>query len=263
MNSRPDLLVTIMEERRQSVAEQKRRVPQCALEEAARLRRHRSLVARLRAGRGTGIIAEVKKASPSAGLLCPDYQPTEIARRYEAAGADAVSVLTEPLHFLGSGEDLFAVRQAVDLPVLRKDFISDPYQLWEAAAWGADVVLLIVAALEPARVADLNAAADSLGLEVLIEVHEQAELEAALACPRALIGVNSRNLRTLVTDLAVARELARSIPEDRLAIAESGIRTREDVIGLRDRGYRGFLIGESLLRGPDAGNALRRLAGSE
>lgn len=254
-----DILSAIMAERRADVAARRKLVSLEELRAAARGREHHSLIARLRAGRGSGVIAEVKKASPSAGLLRPDYRPAEVAASYEAAGAEAISVLTEPRHFLGCGDDLVAVRRAVSLPVLRKDFIADAYQLWEAAAWGADVVLLIAAALDRALLLELNAEAERLGLEVLVEVHERGELETALACPRALVGVNSRNLKTLVTDLAVAREMAAAIPPDRVAVAESGIRTRHDLAGLRERGYRGFLIGESLLRGEDAGAALRSL----
>ena len=248
-----------MAERRADVAEAKRRVPVAALEREAAARRHHSLSDRLRRAPAPRIIAEVKKASPSAGLLQAFYDPAAVAAEYEACGAIAISVLTEPRHFLGSEADLRQVRQAVGLPILRKDFLCDPYQVCEAAAWGADVVLLIAAALDAAGIRDLHQAAVALGLDVIVEIHAADELDAALACEGAVIGVNSRNLKTLTTDLAIARGLAAAIPAGRLRIAESGIRRREEIVELQELGYDGFLIGESLLRGEQPGRALRRL----
>lgn len=256
------VLDTIMSERRAAVEQARSRIPSELLREQARSRRHHSLAGRLRGGSGTRIIAETKKASPSAGLLRPDYDPAALAETYAAAGACAISVLTEPLHFLGSESDLRAVRAAVDLPILRKDFLCDPYQVLEAAAWGADVVLLIAAALQPGEMRALHAAAREMGLDVLCEAHTAAEVDAALALEDAIVGVNSRNLHTLRTDLGVARDLAKRIPADRASVAESGIRTRSDIDALREAGYRGFLIGEALLTGPDAGAKLRELLAS-
>jgi indole-3-glycerol phosphate synthase len=256
-----NILEAIMAERRRAVARARRRVPLAALEAAAAGRRHRSLAARLAGARGTAIIAELKRASPSAGLLRVDYRPARLAAAYAAAGACGLSVLTEPRHFRGSAAHLKAARRATALPVLRKDFMVDPYQAAEAAAWGADVVLLILAALAPAEARALYDAARAYGLEVLAEAHTAAEVDAALALKDAIVGVNSRNLKTLRTDLRTARRLAAAIPRGRLAVAESGIRTRRDIEGLEAAGYRGFLIGESLLAAPDPGAKLRELLG--
>jgi indole-3-glycerol phosphate synthase len=254
-----DLLQSIMAERLADVEAARRAVSAAALYELAAQRTHHSLRARLRAGPGPRVIAEVKKASPSAGLLRPDYRPEELAGAYAAAGAVGISVLTEPRHFRGSEQHLCRVRRAVELPVLRKDFLGDPYQVAEAAAWGADVILLIVAALDPRRLRELYDEAVRLGLEVLAEAHTEAELEAGLSLEAAIVGVNSRDLKTLRTDLAVAERLARRIPAERLRIAESGIRTRADIERLEAVGYDGFLIGETLLAAPDPGARLRGL----
>jgi indole-3-glycerol phosphate synthase len=256
---KPDVLTRIMRERRQDVAEARRRVPLKELLWEAEKRTHHSLVGRLAGGEGCRVVAEVKKASPSAGLLRTGFDPAALAREYVRAGAVGISVLTEPRHFLGSEEDLRAVRSAVEVPILRKDFISEPYQLAEAAAWGADVILLIVAGLDPALCVTLHRESVELGLEALVEVHTREELAVALECEGALIGVNSRNLKTLTTDLGVARDLAGEIPEDRWCIAESGIRTADDLKRLSGAGYDGFLIGESLLRQPSPGEALMTL----
>jgi indole-3-glycerol phosphate synthase len=235
---------------------------------AARTRRSlRETWQRLRAeGQRPCIIAEVKKASPSAGCLRPDYRPAAVAADYEQAGAAAISVLTEPRHFQGSDNDLRAVRQAVKLPILRKDFISEPYQVAEAAALGADLVLLIAAALAPPRLRALYDLTLELGLEALVEVHSREELEYVAPLEQALIGVNSRDLVSLKTDLATTRGLAPFLPKGRLCVAESGIRARADIEELQSLGYGAFLIGESLLSAPDAGAALRALlepAGAE
>jgi indole-3-glycerol phosphate synthase len=203
----------------------------------------------------------MKKASPSAGLLQAAYRPVEIARRYRDAGAAAISVLTEPRHFKGSGSDLREVRRVVELPILRKDFMCDPYQVYEAAAWGADVILLIVAALERSVLEGLYREALACGLDVLVEAHTEAELDVGLGLEQAVIGVNSRDLKTLRTDLAVARGLAARIPAGRLAVAESGIRSYADVEMLAEAGYRGFLVGEALMRGGAPEAKLAQLLG--
>lgn len=257
-----DILKRIMQERRKAVSAAKREISQDELLWEAEKRPQRfSLGAALRNRVTPAVIAETKKASPSAGPLRSVYNPAAIAQGYAAAGAVGISVLTEPRHFLGSAGDLRAVRKAVELPVLRKDFICDTYQLAEAAAWGADVVLLIVAALQPDHCQLLYREARALDLEVLVEIHTVEELACALACEEAIIGVNSRNLKTLVTDLAVAYDLVTSIPDDRLCIAESGIRSSADISGLQSAGFDGFLIGESLLREPNPGKALKALVG--
>jgi len=248
--------------RRRDVEIAMRRVPVAGLRERASLRIHRSLPARLQPAGEPCIIAEMKKASPSAGRLAGEYRPAEIARAYAAAGACALSVLTEPHHFAGELRHLRRAREACDLPVLRKDFICSEYQVVESAAWGADVILLIVAALPPAELHFLHQAAVDLGLDVLVEAHTAEELEAALALDPAIIGVNSRDLNTLKTSLNVARRLAAAIPPGRMAIAESGIKSREEVVELASLGYRGFLVGESLMRSPDCGATLRGLRGA-
>ncbi len=223
-------------------------------------RKKRSLSERLASGGSmASIIAEVKKASPSAGLIRADYHPEVIAAEYERCGAVGISVLTEPRYFLGSDDHLRAVREAVDLPILRKDFIGDLRQVHESARLGADVILLICAALDFALVKELNQAALSAGLEVLVETHTRAELEQALELEDAIIGVNSRNLKTLKTDLAVAKELAAAIPPGRLSVAESGIRNRRDIEELQAVGYKGFLIGESLMKSDDIVSAFSGL----
>ncbi len=260
MTENENILDRIMRERKKDVMAAKRAVSiNELLWEAEKRTLYFSLSKFLRNQLAPRIIAEVKKASPSAGELRPSYNPMAIAQAYAAAGAVGISVLTEPHHFLGSIGDLRAVRKVVNLPLLRKDFMFDSYQLAEAAAWGADVVLLIVAALEPGHCEVLFKQARELNLEVIVEVHTAAELKVALACEEAIIGVNSRNLKTLTTDLAVAHELAKAIPDDRLCIAESGIKTAEDIKGLQAAGYDGFLIGESLLRDPFPGKALKEL----
>lgn len=232
----------------------------------AGLPRSRSLKERLtRAGernRPAGIIAEVKKASPSAGLLCESYDPAALARMYAQAGAVGVSVLTEPRHFLGRDEDLKQVRQAVNLPVLRKDFMSDPYQVFETRVLGADVVLLIAAGLDDPLLKQLYIIALTIGLDVIVEVHTRDELDRVLPLDQAILGVNSRDLNTLKTDLAIARNLAPLIPPGRLAIAESGIKSRRDIEDLQTQGYKGFLIGETLMKSGDVAVTLRTLLGS-
>jgi len=227
----------------------------------------RSLKERLTCAKAHGhqaeIIAEVKKASPSAGLLCKSYDPAAVARTYEQAGAAGISVLTEPRHFLGRDEDLQQVRQAVNLPVLRKDFVSDPYQVFETRALGADVILLIAAGLEQALLKQLYIMALAIGLDVIVEVHTRDELDRVLPLDQAIIGVNSRDLHTLKTDLEQARKLAPLIPPLRPAIAESGIKSRHDIEDLQARGYKGFLIGETLMKSANAAATLRELLGKE
>lgn len=236
----------------------RRRRPLADLKSMAKERGHHSLVSSL-AGDGLHVIAEMKRASPSAGLLAADYDPGRLAALYRDAGAAGISVLTEPMHFMGTDDDLRAARAAVGLPILRKDFICDVYQVYESAAMGADVLLLIVAALKKDELARLNDAASECGLDVLVESHTESELETSLLLENVLLGINSRDLKTLKTDLSVARRLARMIPPGRTAIAESGIRTRADMEELRKHGYRGFLVGEALMRGGDPGRALRDL----
>lgn len=205
------------------------------------------------------VIAECKRRSPSRGVLRPSYEPAEIAAGYAQAGAAAVSVLTEPTFFDGSLEHLAAVRAAITLPILRKDFIVDRYQLLEARAAGADAVLLIVAALSAAELCELHASAIHAGLEVLVEVHQADELPIALDAGAQIIGVNNRNLRTLAVDGETSSRLIKAIPKGVVAVAESGLKTRDDLERLRDCGYHAFLIGERLMIANDPGSALGEL----
>jgi indole-3-glycerol phosphate synthase len=219
---------------------------------AAALERHRA------EGR-YGLIAEIKKASPSAGQLRDDFDPAAFARAYETGGASCLSVLTDTPYFQGRDDDLGLARRQVGLPVLRKDFILDPYQVLESRRIGADCVLLIMAALSEATAGELAAAAAELGLDALAEVHDRAELDRALQLGVRMIGINNRNLKTLQTDLGIAESLAPHIPADRIVVAESGIRRAEDLDRLAAAGARCFLVGEALLREPDLAAATQRL----
>lgn len=210
----------------------------------------------------TAVIAEVKKGSPSKGVIREDFDPLEIAEIYQASGATCLSVLTDSEFFFGHLSYLGLLREQVSLPMLRKDFICDPYQITEARVAGADAVLLIAAMLETAELVDFAGVARDLGLDVLLEVHDEAELEKALETDCRLIGVNNRNLRTFETDLATTERLAKVIPADRLIVAESGIHARSDVERLQQAGASAFLVGESLMREADIGAKLAELLGS-
>jgi len=203
------------------------------------------------------IIAEIKRASPSKGLINGGVDVLETARSYESAGAAAISVLTEEDFFQGSLNDLRDARSAVDIPLLRKDFTIDEYQIYEAAASGADAVLLIVAALTPNDIATFRATAESLGLDAIVEVHSLEELETAVACDAKIIGVNNRDLRTFDVSLDVSKELAKVKPAGVLMIAESGISKEEEIAELRELGFDGFLVGETLMRSTDPGSILK------
>ena len=208
-----------------------------------------------------GLIAEVKKASPSKGVICPDFDPVRIAREYEAAGASCLSVLTDEKFFQGSLDYLRAIRQAVKLPLLRKDFIIDERQILEAIEWGADAILLIVAILDDARLKRFHDLAAEAGLAVLVEVHDEEEMDRALAIGAPLIGVNNRNLKDFVVDLAVTERLAAKVSKEHLLVAESGIFTRADVDRLKACGSRAILVGESLMRSGNIGAAVGQLIG--
>jgi indole-3-glycerol phosphate synthase len=205
------------------------------------------------------VIAECKRRSPSRGVLRADYDPVTIARGYAAAGAAAISVLTEPTFFDGALEHLSAIRAVVDVPLLRKDFIVSEYQLLEARAAGADAVLLIVAALDASELRTLGARAAELGLDTLVEVHDARELDVAIQQGARIIGVNNRNLRTLTVDVKASEAVIERMPADVVAVSESGLRTADDLARLRQRGYRAFLIGERFMTVADPGQALREL----
>jgi indole-3-glycerol phosphate synthase len=205
------------------------------------------------------VIAEIKKASPSKGLLRVDFDPPAHARSYELGGAACLSVLTDVQFFQGSPDYLRTARAACSLPVLRKDFMIDPYQVYEARVWGADCILLIVAALEDRQMQELEALALDLGMDVLIETHDAEEMDRALRCQSRLIGVNNRNLKTFHTDLRITLDLLPKVPQTHLLLTESGIAHVADVQNMRTNGVHGFLVGETFMRAPDPGQALKSL----
>jgi indole-3-glycerol phosphate synthase len=261
-----DVLARICAATRAETALRRRAYSTAALKDriAASADRPRGFVRALEAAagaRGVGLIAEIKMASPSGGLIRPVFDPAVLASAYCAGGATCLSVLTDTRWFRGELAHLTAARAAAALPVLRKDFILEPWQIYESRAIGADCVLLILAALADAEAAELETIAHGLGMDVLAEVHDSAELERALHLQTRLIGINNRNLKTLVTDLAITEELTSRLPKDRFPIAESGIRTHDDILRLQRAGARGFLVGESLMRQEDVTAATRRLLG--
>jgi indole-3-glycerol phosphate synthase len=209
----------------------------------------------------TAVIAEVKKGSPSKGVIRADFDPLAIAETYQENGATCLSVLTDEHFFMGHLQSLGKIREVVSLPLLRKDFICDPYQIYEARVAGADAVLLIAAMLDAGQLTEYNALAAALHLDVLMEVHDEGELEMALATGCELIGINNRNLQTFTTDLATTERLLPLIPRGHFVVAESGIASRSDVLRLQRAGARGFLVGESLMREDDIGAKLRELQG--
>lgn len=210
-------------------------------------------------GTRSAVIAEVKKASPSAGVIRADFHPDAIARSYQAGGAACLSVLTDTPWFQGTKEYLQQARNACDLPVLRKDFIIDPWQVHESRVMGADCILLIAAALGSEQLLELDGLAREIGLDVLVEVHDEQELESALATGAALIGVNNRNLRTFSTDLETSRRLRTSIPDTRTMVTESGISSRDDVQSMLAANVRAFLVGEACMRAEHHGEALEAM----
>jgi indole-3-glycerol phosphate synthase len=256
-----DLLATIVAATRRIVESRRARSPETDLERVAADASPRggAFVDALSRRDRLNVIAECKRRSPSRGVLRTAYEPVDIARGYEAAGAAAVSILTEPTFFDGSLEHLRAVSAAVTLPRLRKDFVVDRYQLLEARACGADAVLLIVAALAPARLRTLIQDAAALSLATLVEVHDENELMVALDAGAHVIGVNNRNLRTLTVSIEASERLIVGMPRTCIAVAESGLRTHQDLVRLSAMGYRAFLVGEHLMTAAAPGEALRRL----
>ncbi len=253
------ILSRIIESRRAEVARRRRIMPETVLRIAAGKADAPRDFAGALVRDEVNVIAEIKKASPSAGVLRREFEPVSLARAFEQSGAAALSVLTEEENFQGALAHLRDARAAVSLPVLRKDFIVDPWQVWEARAANADSFLLIAAALDDAALAGLLNLGRELGMEALVEVHTAEELERVLAAGARILGVNNRNLHTLEVRVETSLELAGMIPEDCVAVSESGLRSAEDLRKLSAAGFDAFLIGESLMREPDPGAALKRL----
>ena len=258
-----DILARILATKADEIAAAKRTLTRGAIEKAAlAAARPRDFEGALRTRIAAGkpaVIAEIKKASPSRGILRPDFDPAAIARSYERGGAACLSVLTDRSYFGGAAEHLTQARAACSLPVLRKDFIVDEWQVAEARAMGADAILLIVAALDDARLAALEAGAREFGMAVLVEVHEARELDRALKLATRLIGINNRNLRTFEVSLATTLDLLGRVPANRQVVTESGILAPADVALMRGRGVHAFLVGEAFMRAADPGAALAAL----
>jgi indole-3-glycerol phosphate synthase len=263
MSTAPDILRKIVSRKSEEVAERAQRLPLPRLQEqlnsAPAPRGFVSAIeAKIEAG-GAGVIAEIKKASPSKGVIREDFRPAEIAASYERGGAACLSVLTDMDFFQGSDEYLKEARAACSLPVIRKDFIVDPYQVYEARVMGADCILLIAACLDDSTLQGLNRLAHDLGMDVLIEVHDAEELQRTLPLDSRLIGINNRNLRTFEVSLDTTLDLLEQIPEGRIVVTESGIHTPQDVKRMRDHDVHAFLVGEAFMRADDPGTKLAEL----
>ena len=266
MGQMPDVLKKIVDYKRGELAGMKSAVPLAEIKaRLAELEDHprgfeAALLNSVNSG-WTAIIAEVKKGSPSKGVIRADFDPLQIAKIYQDSGATCLSVLTDEHFFLGHLSYLALIREQVSLPLLRKDFIFDPYQIYQARAAGADAILLIAAMLELNQLRDFAALAGELALDVLLEVHDERELETALQTDCRMIGINNRDLRSFVVDISTSERLAAQIPEGRIIVAESGITRREEIERLSGKGLHAFLIGESLMREDDIGAKLRELLG--
>jgi indole-3-glycerol phosphate synthase len=254
------VLDRIVAAKRREVEQAKERLAEAELQQRAREAPEvRDFVAALREGSAVSLIAEVKKASPSAGVLRDPFDPVEIARIYEGHGARAISVLTDAPFFQGSLDDLRAVRAAVSLPVLRKDFLIEPYQVFEARAAGADAVLLIAEVLEDSALAQLLTLTRELGMEALVELYEPQNLPRVVEAGAAVVGINNRDLRSFTTNLEHTLALRDQVPPDRVVVSESGIHSRSDVVRLEQAGVDAILVGEALMRSDDIGASIRRL----
>jgi len=245
------MLDEIVAHKKQAVERRKSTLPLSTLKERIARRNQPRDLARALMGEHTRLIAEVKKASPSRGVLCPDFQPVEIARKYAEGGAAAISVLTEEDHFQGSIDYLASIRDEVPLPILRKDFIFDPYQVYESRAYGADALLLIAAILEQDRLEELLSLSHELGLKCLVESHSQDEVERAVSSGAKIIGINNRDLTDFTIDLETTRRLLPLVPPGRIIVSESGITTRDHVDKLRGWGVNAILVGEALVTAED------------
>jgi indole-3-glycerol phosphate synthase len=261
----PDILEKIVAVKREEIAQSRKKVPLEAMradaESRVLTRDFEGAVRRQVAAGRSAVIAEIKKASPSKGVLREDFIPADIAQSYAEAGAACLSVLTDRQFFQGQPDFLKQARASCDLPVLRKDFMVDAYQIYESRAMGADCVLLIVASLEDALMKELEAIARSLDMAVLVEVHDRSELDRALKLKTPLVGINNRNLRTFEVSLAITLDMLKDVPSGRIVVTESGIATQADVQTLRAAGVNAFLVGEAFMRADDPGEALATLFG--
>jgi len=258
-----NVLTQICEAKRLHIATQKTLVPEAELgEKLADANPVRDFIAALQS-KPIGLIAEIKKASPSRGVIRADFDPHSLAIAYQNAGAACLSVLTDIPYFQGEDDYLIRARNATPLPVLRKDFMLDPYQITESRVLGADCILLIMAALSDIQAKELESAAHALGMCVLIEVHDEVELERALRLSSPLIGINNRNLKTLEVTLATSQKLAKYIPEGRIVVCESGIASHQDIMRMQEAGIHCFLVGESLMKQQDVEKATKTLLGRE
>jgi len=252
------VLNKIIAEKREEVEQRKRSVPVSVLKERIVGRRPLDFALAIK-GNGIRLIAEVKKASPSRGILCPDFDPVELARAYAQGGAAAISVLTESNYFQGSIDHLAAIREEVGLPLLRKDFIFDQYQVYESAVCGADALLLIVAILSQGQLEELLSLSRSLSLGCLVEVHSESEVEKALISGAEIVGINNRDLKTFAVDINTTRQLRLLIPQGRIVVSESGIRSRDDIEKLEEWGVNAVLVGEALVTAGDIPGRIREL----
>lgn len=263
MSGTPDILIKILERKAEEIAERSPTAPISLLREKAELQSApRGFIQAIQnkiSAKQPAVIAEIKKASPSKGLLRDPFVPVDVAKSYAASGAACLSVLTDKDFFQGDESYLIEARAACELPVIRKDFIVDPYQIYEARAIGADCILLIASALDDAQLSDLTTLTHELGMDVLLEVHDAEEMTRALKTKATLIGVNNRNLRTFETNLQTTLDLMGMVSDDRLLVTESGILTTDDVSMMRNADIHAFLVGEAFMRADDPGEALQRL----
>jgi indole-3-glycerol phosphate synthase len=254
-----EMLDKIMAQKREEVEQRKKSLPLSRLEELIARRGTTIDLALALEDTHTRLIAEVKRASPSRGVLCPNFDPVELAKKYAHGGAAAISVLTESNYFEGSLDHLAAIRQEIDLPLLRKDFIFDPYQIYESRAYGADAQLLIVATLSQEQLGELLSLSHNLNLNCLVEVHNEGEVERALRSQARIIGINNRDLTTFTIDINTTRRLLSLIPQGRIVVSESGIRSRSDVAKLKRWGVNAVLVGEALVTASDVVTKVREL----
>jgi len=255
-----DILREIVSYKKKRVAEKKEKIPLAKLKDRIdTLPPARDFKGAISLPGKISLICEIKRASPSSGLILRDFHPKKIAQIYDKNGAAAISVLTEDKYFQGDVLHLFSVKQSVNIPILRKDFIIDEYQLYESRAFGADALLLIASILDGARISQFVKITKNLGMEALVEVHSGEDLEKVLSTPAEIIGINNRNLKDFTVDLNVTKELRKKIPREKIVVSESGIKTREDVLLLKNTGINAILIGQVLLESEDIGRKLEEL----